>query len=201
MNMKHKEATGFRLVFGYLGIFLMFEGLITLLPLFVAIFYPGEWVVALDFAIPAGIGVVLGAALFFGLIAGREKGHFARNDDALLLVLLWFAAVVLGSLPFYFTEIPLIQSLEERCLNLGMTYSECFFEAMSGYSATGLTVLPNQVFLPLVLTTPYPPSMSSCFTGPLCSSLAGLASFSSWLAPSATATTSNSISPKAITTN
>lgn len=150
--MKHKEATGFRLVFGYLGIFLMFEGLITLLPLFVALFYPDEWVVALDFAIPAGIGVVLGAGLFFGLIAGREKGHFARNDDALLLVLLWLAAVVLGSLPFYFTEIPLFNPWNSD-VSLGMTYSECFFEAMSGYSATGLTVLPTNVYLDAA--TPY----------------------------------------------
>src|SRR5574344_917714 len=150
--MKKQEAKGFRLVFGYLGIFLMFEGVATLLPLFVAIFYPGECVVVLDFAIPAGIGVVVGAALFFGLIAGREKGHFARNDDALLLVLLWLTAVVLGSLPFYFTRLPLLNPWKSD-VSLNMTYTEWFFEAMSGYSATGLTVLPNSVYLDS--TTPY----------------------------------------------
>jgi len=141
-----KEAKGFRLIFGYLGIFLMFEGFVTILPLAILAFYPKEWQVFWDFVIPGLAGIVLGALLFFILVAGRPKGHFARNDDALLLVLLWLCAIVLGSFPFYLTRFPALnQGLES--LNLDMSFSESFFEAMSGYSATGLTVLPNQVFL------------------------------------------------------
>src|SRR5574344_857539 len=141
-----KEAKGFRLIFGYLGIFLMFEGFVTILPLAILAFYPKEWQVFWDFVIPGLAGIVLGALLFFILVAGRPKGHFARNDDALLLVLLWLCAIVLGSFPFYRTRFPALnQGLES--LNLDMSFSESFFEAMSGYSATGLTVLPNQVFL------------------------------------------------------
>jgi hypothetical protein len=47
-----KEVKGFRLIFGYLGIFLMFEGLVTVLPLAVLPFYPSEWVCFLDFLLP-----------------------------------------------------------------------------------------------------------------------------------------------------
>ncbi len=141
-----KEAKGFRLIFGYLGIFLMFEGFVTVLPLLILAFYPSEWMVFWDFLIPGLVGIVLGAVLFFLLVAGRPKGHFARNDDALLLVLLWLCAIVLGSFPFYLTRFPALnQGLAS--LNLDMSYSESFFESMSGYSATGLTVLPTQVFL------------------------------------------------------
>jgi trk system potassium uptake protein TrkH len=143
--MKKKEVKGFRLVFGYLGIFLMFEGLITILPLAVLAFYPSEWVCYLDFLIPGLTGLLVGAVLFFAFVAGRPKGHFARNDDALLLVLLWLCGVVLGSFPFFLTRFSLLSN--GAPLNLNMSYTECFFEAMSGYSATGLTVLPNQVFL------------------------------------------------------
>jgi hypothetical protein len=107
-----KEAKGFRLIFGYLGIFLMFEGLVTILPFFwLFIRANGLW--PLDFVIPAGlVGIVLGAAFFFGLIAGRgRKAHFARNDDALAFGFALAFAVVLGSLPFYFTEIQLYSIL------------------------------------------------------------------------------------------
>jgi trk system potassium uptake protein TrkH len=154
-----KEVKGFRLIFGYLGIFLMFEGLVTILPLAVLPFYPSEWVCYLDFLIPGLTGLIVGAILFFAFVAGRPKGHFARNDDALLLVLLWICGVILGSMPFFLTRFPLL-SMGGADLDLGMSYSECFFEAMSGYSATGLTVLPNQVFLDAseLGLTPYPAS-------------------------------------------
>jgi trk system potassium uptake protein TrkH len=154
-----KEATGFRLIFGYLGIFLMFEGFATILPLAIIGIYQSEWMVYWDFLIPGLIGIVLGALLFFVLIAGRPKGHFARNDDALLLILLWLCAIVLGALPFYFTRFPYLNQGMES-LNLDMSFSESFFEAMSGYSATGLTVLPTSCFLDAseLGLTPYPAS-------------------------------------------
>jgi trk system potassium uptake protein TrkH len=144
-----KPASGFRLIFGYLGIFLIFEGLVTLCPLITLIFYPEESKVWLDFAIPAFGAIIIGAILFFTLIARRPKGRFGRNEDALLLVLLWISAIVLGSLPFYLTKFSVL-NYGDTSLDLGMSYSECFFESMSGYSATGLTVLPNKVFLDLV---------------------------------------------------
>ena len=140
-----KEVKGFRLIFGYLGIFLMFEGLVTILPLAILAFYPSEWACYLDFLIPGIGGLLLGMILFFVFVAGRPKGRFARNDDALLLVLLWICGILLGSLPFYLTRFSALSMGND--FNLHMSYSECFFESMSGYSATGLTILPNQVFL------------------------------------------------------
>jgi trk system potassium uptake protein len=154
-----KEVKGFRLIFGYLGIFLMFEGLVTVLPLAVLPFYPSEWVCFLDFLLPGLVGLVLGAVLFFAFVAGRPRGHFGRNDDALLLVLLWICGIILGSMPFFLTRFSFL-SMDGVDLNLNMSYSECFFESMSGYSATGLTVLPNRVFLDAadLGLTPYPAS-------------------------------------------
>ena len=59
--MKKEPAKGFRLVFGYLGLFLAFEGIVTLFPLLTLIFYPGEWKVLLDFIVPEPAGIAIEA--------------------------------------------------------------------------------------------------------------------------------------------
>jgi trk system potassium uptake protein TrkH len=143
-----KEAKGFTLVLGYLGIFLIFEGIATIFPLLMVVFYPSEWRCWMDFVVPGGGGIILGLILFLTFVAGRPRGHFERNEDSLLLVLLWICAVVIGALPFYFTKIPAL-NYGDASLDLGMDFSESFFESMSGYSATGLTVLPEKAFLDL----------------------------------------------------
>jgi trk system potassium uptake protein TrkH len=135
-----------RLVFGYLGIFMMFEGLITAFPLAILLFYPDEAVCYLDFLVPAGVGFFLGAILFFTLIAGRPKGRFAKNEDAFLLVLLWISAVLMGTFPFYLTQFPALNG-GNSSVSLGLDFSESFFEAMSGYATVGLTVFPTKAFL------------------------------------------------------
>jgi trk system potassium uptake protein TrkH len=134
-----KAVSGYRLVFGYLGIFIIFEGLVTLLPLFMC-FYPGESACWMDFTIPGVAAVVLGFVLFLVNLAGRPKAHFGKNDDALLLVLLWLFAFLIGALPFYLASIP---ALNGGTAYLNMNFMECLFEAVSGYSATGLTVFPS----------------------------------------------------------
>ncbi|GEM_PF-86894 len=132
-----KTANGFRLLFGYLGLFMMVEGVLTLLPLAILAFYPSEWGCWMDFVIPAAGGVVLGFLLFL-LIAGRKKGKFGKRDDSLLLFLLWMSAVILGALPFFIDGI--VGAKTGDTGRLTMDFWESFFESMSGYSATGLTV-------------------------------------------------------------
>jgi trk system potassium uptake protein TrkH len=154
-----KEARGYRLIFGYLGIFLMFEGLATAFPLLILAFYPSESVCWMDFAIPAVAAVLLGALLFFSLIAGRPKAHFAKHEDSFLLVLLWLCAIVVGAFPFFLTRYPALNGgLSGYTINLfadssgnvkdgAISFGESFFESASGYCAVGLTVMPSQLFL------------------------------------------------------
>ncbi|MCQ2772128.1 MAG: hypothetical protein MJ238_02465 [Bacilli bacterium] len=139
VNKKDKKvANGFRLLFGYLGLFIMVEGILTLLPLVILAFYPAELGCWMDFVIPGGLGIVLGALMFLILIAGRKKGKFGKHGDSLLLVLLWISAILLGALPFLIDGI--IGNITGDTSRLAMDFSESFFESMSGYSATGLTV-------------------------------------------------------------
>ncbi|MCQ2796991.1 MAG: hypothetical protein MJ241_00830 [Bacilli bacterium] len=132
-----KTANGFRLLFGYLGLFIAVEGFLTLLPLTILAFYPAEWGCWMDFVIPAAGGIAIGLLMFFTLIAGCKKGKFGKRDDSLLLFLLWISAIILGAMPFFIDSLVGKSGQSGR---LSMDFWESFFESMSGYSATGLTV-------------------------------------------------------------
>lgn len=131
-----KEVTGIRLVLGYLGIFLIFVGLLTCVPLIALIWYKSEYTVYLNFVIPAGINVVLGLLLYFIFIFKRKKGKIKKFQDSMLLVLIWLAAIITGALPFVFAKY--FQGMQ-------MSFSEGFFEAASAYTTTGLTVFKDYV--------------------------------------------------------
>lgn len=155
MENEKKSATGIRLILGYLGLSMVGEGLVSLFPLAILLFYPQEWAIYLDFLVPSGTAMVLGFLLWLSTLAGRKAGKLARNEDAVLLTLLWIMAFALGAFPFYLTKFPALNG-GDSALDLGVSYSESFFEATSGYTATGLTVMPTKLFLTGVDSSPYP---------------------------------------------
>ncbi|NCA96981.1 MAG: TrkH family potassium uptake protein [Bacteroidia bacterium] len=121
-----KTASGYRLIFGYLGIFLVLIGLICLLPLLVLFFYPNEAGVASNFYIVAIVTIVVGLILSIILLRGRQKERLGKHQDFILLLLIWILAILIGSLPFF--------------LRGDMNFTQSIFEATSGYTSTGLTV-------------------------------------------------------------
>lgn len=143
---KLKEAKGLRLILGYFGLFMIVEGLVTIFPLAILAFYRNEWECYLDFLVPGVGSMALGALIFLMTTAFRKKGKLQKNEDSLLLVLLWISALAIGALPFYLTQFPILNNNNDS-INLGMSYTESFFEATSGYSTTGLTVIPQKVYL------------------------------------------------------
>lgn len=121
-----KTASGYRLILGYLGLFIVFVGVATLLPLLTYIFYPeeaGDWYC---FVIPGGGAILLGSFMFGLLIAGRYKAQLGKHQDMILLVLVWLSAIFISAVPF------LIKG------NLDFTNS--IFETTSAYATIGLTV-------------------------------------------------------------
>lgn len=121
-----KAASGYRLIFGYLGIFLILIGLICLLPLVVLFFYPSETGVASHFYIVGIITIVAGLALAIILLRGREKERLGKHQDFILLLLIWLFAIIIGAFPFF--------------LRGDMNFTQSIFESTSGYTSTGLTV-------------------------------------------------------------
>ncbi|MFU8793198.1 MAG: TrkH family potassium uptake protein [Acholeplasmataceae bacterium] len=121
-----KTVTGYRLIFGYLGIFMMMVGLINFLPIIVIIFYPEDMTYINHFLLSGTVSIIMGYGLF-RLIKNNEKGQLERHQDVILIFLVWTVAILLSSIPFLLlNDFNLTQSI---------------FEVTSGYSTTGLTVV------------------------------------------------------------
>lgn len=120
-----KTASGYRLIFGYLGLFIAFVGIATLLPLFTYIAYPkevGDWYC---FVIPGSGAILLGSFMFGFLIAGRQKAQLSKHQDFVLLVLVWLTAIFISAVPF------LIKG--------NLDFTNAIFETTSAYATIGLT--------------------------------------------------------------
>ena len=131
-----KVVMGPRMVFGYLGIFLVLIGILTALPLALLAFYHDEVEGWSYFAYPALFDIGLGLFLYFFCICRKQRANFARNENNALLVLIWIAAVLSGAFPFF---------LANLAGNMEMSFSESFFESASAYSTTGLTCFKDFV--------------------------------------------------------
>lgn len=124
--MKQSEIKGFGLIVYYLSIFLVIIGLIILLPLMALPFYPEEVNEAKNFIIPGVLSVFVGYFIH-RLVKNNPKGQLEKQQDAVLVVLVWILAIFVSSIPFLLTgEYNIVQSL---------------FEVTSGYSTTGLSVV------------------------------------------------------------
>lgn len=117
---------GYKLVLGYLGYITMLVGFITLLPLLTLFFYPQEMDNSKYFIFPGVLTVLLGYLLSF-FVRGRNKGRLRKNQDAVIVVLSWVIAIFICALPFVL---------------LGKyNFTQAIFEAASGFSTTGLSVV------------------------------------------------------------
>lgn len=74
-------------------------------------------------------------ALIFGFSLRRPGQEFSRREGILVVAAAWLVAAFLGALPFYFS--PYFDS-----------FTDAFFESMSGLTTTGATVLTNIEALP-----------------------------------------------------
>ncbi|RPJ57048.1 MAG: TrkH family potassium uptake protein [Acidobacteria bacterium] len=100
-------------------------------PLLVALLLGDGGLVPLALAMAAA----LGTGLVFGLSFRRPGREFSHREGLLFVVLAWLVAASLGALPFYFS--PQFDS-----------FTDAFFESMSGFTTTGSSVLTDIEALP-----------------------------------------------------
>ena len=129
-----KIARGYRLIFGYLGIFLAVTGVIILLPLALLVVpaFRDDVQYIWNFLIPGLSTLTGGILLFVLLLVGREKAKLEKHQDSILLILLWLVAIIVSALPFIMTG--------------KMSITESIFESTSGYASVGLTRLPTEMY-------------------------------------------------------
>lgn len=95
----------------------------------------GFWALVASMAV---CGVV-GAGLRYAGRAVKEMAIF-RKEAMAVVGLSWVLATVLGGLPYYLGE---VGYREEGGEKQAMSIADCLFEAQSGFSTTGATVLTN----------------------------------------------------------
>jgi trk system potassium uptake protein TrkH len=113
-----------KIVASTLGALIFFLGIALLLPAGVALIY-GEsaW---LSFLVTAALSLALGAALWRGLRSSDDE--LRVREGFAIVALAWLVLSLLGALPFVFGGV-----LD--------TYTDAFFETMSGFTTTGATIL------------------------------------------------------------
>ncbi|MCM1297335.1 MAG: TrkH family potassium uptake protein [Muribaculaceae bacterium] len=113
-----------RMLFRVIGILLFFEAGFMLIPTLVALFYHENDVTI--FGITTGITLLSGLLMVFAISPPhRDMG---KREGFMLTALIWVVFSVFGMLPFIFGS---------PALNV----SEAYFEAMSGFTTTGASVL------------------------------------------------------------
>lgn len=120
-----KKSLTYKLIFGYLGIFLIFIGITCLLPLFLLIFYPNESQYWINFFIP-GISTVAAGIGLMQLLRGCKGAKLGKHQDSVMLVLIWLLAINICAVPFM--------------MRSDMSFTQAIFETTSGFSTIGLTV-------------------------------------------------------------
>jgi trk system potassium uptake protein TrkH len=118
------------------GMILLVLGLLMLTPLFVLPAYPGDAGNAWAFALPAcGLGL---AGLWLKRLF-RTASHKALSieEGGMIVLISWIVAVVFSGLPYMFL--------------LGHTFSQAVFEAVSGWTTTGLSTVDVTKARPMIL--------------------------------------------------
>ena len=83
-----------------------------------------------EYALPMSAFIVCVAGLFMFFFGRRHaKPNFSRRDAILAVSLIWFTAALGGGLPFF--------------LGAGMSPTDSLFEAVSGFTTTGATVITD----------------------------------------------------------
>jgi len=120
----------FRSVFAIQGLLLIFQGVFMLFPVGFSVYYGDDD--AAPILISAAITLAVGLLLRFGF---RLRGELRLKDSYATVSFGWIFAAFFGALPFFLSGyIP--------------SFTNAFFESMSGFTTTGATILADVEALP-----------------------------------------------------
>ena len=120
-----------RVILNILGLLLLIEGISMLLPFGVSIYYNEGDIAALG--ISAGIAIVIGA--FAWILTQRSDKTITKREGYIIVSIVWVMFSLFGSLPFLFSG-----SIT--------SYTDAFFETISGFTTTGASILNDVEALP-----------------------------------------------------
>jgi len=130
-----------------LGLLLPVVGIMAIVSLIVPLVF-GESFAFLPLAITAGISLLLGAALYFPF---RNAGEAQLKHGMIIAAFGWLLVALLGSLPFVLTAVFIDPAQASETLLYFKDPASAFFESISGYTGTGLTMAARADLLPKTL--------------------------------------------------
>jgi len=119
-----------RTVLTYVGHILFVFGLLLVIPFLQCLFLRARGEAetgVLTFAVPIAVSLLLGAACRWQMQHGRHRRPVGTQEAMAICVLGWVVVSAVGALPF--------------SLGLHVSYLDAYFEAMSGFTTTGITML------------------------------------------------------------
>ena len=122
--------SNYKTVFFTLGILQIILGIFMLIPIFVQFFF--EEIDSSFFG--ASIITIIFGTLFFLSNLDHDK-KLSLQQAFLLTALSWLSIAIFGSLPLIFSEV-------------NFSFTNAFFESMSGITTTGSTIIPNLEQMP-----------------------------------------------------
>lgn len=107
------------------GVLCIFVGIILLMPLLVLPFYLDEVKYAVYFIIPATLAISIG--LILRLLKPKKVHRLSAQQDAVIVTGIWIVNAFFSAMPFVLAGM--------------LNFTQAYFEAMSGWTTTGLSVV------------------------------------------------------------
>jgi trk system potassium uptake protein TrkH len=116
----------YRILLGYSGLLIGVIGALHLVPLVLIPFYPAEADQTRGF-LAIGLPMALAGALLYRRLKPDPDTHLSVQEGSVVVVIAWLAATLSSAVPFM--------------IHGGLDFTEAVFEATSGLTTTGLTVV------------------------------------------------------------
>ncbi len=138
MGLREKEylKTRYAAILSSIGVILFLSSGIMLTPLFVLITNPEESVNILSFCLPAAFLAIPGGILW-RLFESKSKTTLTVQEGGIIILISWLTVIFFSAWPF--------------ASILGLPFSRVLFEAMSGWTTTGLSVVDVSAAGPMIL--------------------------------------------------
>ncbi|MGM0411322.1 MAG: TrkH family potassium uptake protein [Bacillota bacterium] len=119
--------TRYSLIVKYTGVIIMGAGVALFTPLFSLFLYGEDANHSKYFVIPAILALITGAIFYYSMKNKDRELNLTLKEGAVIVVFSWVIVTIFFSLPFI--------------LGLGMNFTNSIFEAVSGITTTGLSVV------------------------------------------------------------
>lgn len=122
----------FRVVLNVLGLLLLFNGLFMLLCIPVSVYYNLDDIVPMGFSSAATVGAGM---MIWVLTRSSEEPNIRRREGFLIVTFGWLVMSLSGALPYVLS-------------GAVTSFTDAFFETLSGYTTTGASVITDLSVIP-----------------------------------------------------